>query len=113
MPTPGIRRSQDPHDKVRHLTPHTRAHVVQWLNECGPVVVSSGYRSPSHNRRVGGVPTSWHVRARAVDVTGSRDDLVHAAGLAWALRVGPRCTGPEEVILEYLGTSRQHLHVAW
>jgi hypothetical protein len=48
-----------------------------------------------------------------VDFAGDSHTLVRAAGLAWALRVGHGCTGPEEVILEDLGKPNQHLHVAW
>lgn len=31
-------------------------------------VVTSTYRSPAHNRRVGGVPNSYHLRNRAIDI---------------------------------------------
>jgi hypothetical protein len=96
------------------LAPHARAHAHQLIFEVGaPIHVTSTYRSAMRNRQVGGSPTSFHLRRRAVDLTGDRFTLVKAAGLAWALRVGPSCTGPEEVLLEYLGTPRQHLHVAW
>ena len=30
--------------------------------------VTSLYRSPEHNRRVGGVPNSYHMRGRAIDI---------------------------------------------
>jgi hypothetical protein len=30
--------------------------------------VTSTYRSPSHNRRVGGVPNSYHTHGRAIDI---------------------------------------------
>lgn len=30
--------------------------------------VTSTYRSPAHNRRVGGVPNSYHLRGRAIDI---------------------------------------------
>ena len=30
--------------------------------------VTSTYRSPQHNRRVGGVRNSWHIRGRAIDI---------------------------------------------
>lgn len=95
------------------LTPHTRAHALQLLGEHPLLRVSSTYRTPAHNRRVGGAPRSFHLRRRAVDFTGPAWDLGHAAGTAWALRVGARCTGPEEVLLEDLGRPNQHLHVAW
>lgn len=33
-----------------------------------PILVNSGYRSPEHNRRVGGAPRSYHVRGMAADI---------------------------------------------
>ena len=30
--------------------------------------VTSTYRTPEHNRRVGGVRNSWHIRGRAIDI---------------------------------------------
>ena len=30
--------------------------------------VTSTHRSPEHNRRVGGVPNSWHLAGRAIDI---------------------------------------------
>ena len=39
-----------------------------------PILVNSGYRSPEHNRRVGGSPTSDHMRGLAADI--------HIAGLS-------------------------------
>lgn len=96
------------------LGPHTRAHALQLIHEVDALVkVTSAKRSVAHNRKVGGAPNSFHLRGRAIDLVGDRDTLVRAAGLAWALRVGNRCTGPEEVILEDLGKPNQHLHVAW
>lgn len=95
------------------LTPHTRAHALQLLDECPLLRVSSGRRTQRRNAQVGGSPSSFHLRGRAVDFTGPAWDLGRAAGLAWALRMGPTCTGPEEVLLEDLGNANQHLHVAW
>ena len=34
----------------------------------GPLRINSGYRSPEHNRRVGGVPTSKHIEGKAFDI---------------------------------------------
>jgi len=95
------------------LTPHTRAHVEQLLREVPLLRVSSGRRTLMRNKQVGGSPRSYHLRGRAVDLTGPTWDLGRAAGLAWALRVGQRCTGPEEVLLENLGRPGEHLHIAW
>lgn len=33
-----------------------------------PVIVNSGYRSPEHNARVGGVPNSFHIQGMAADI---------------------------------------------
>lgn len=98
---------------LRTLTPHTRAHALQLLGEVPLLTVSSGRRSAQRNKAVGGSPTSWHLQGRAVDLIGPVWDLGRAAGLAWALRIGNACTGPEEVLLEDLGEPGQHLHVAW
>ncbi len=95
------------------LTPHSRAHAWQLLREMPMLRITSGRRTPAHNKRVGGSPTSWHLRGRAIDVVADKHTLAHAAGLAWALRVGHGCTGPEEVLLERLDRPGMHLHVAW
>jgi len=34
-----------------------------------PVIITSGYRNPEHNRRVGGAPHSYHLRGMAADIT--------------------------------------------
>ncbi len=33
-----------------------------------PLIITSGYRCPEHNRRVGGVPDSPHIKGLALDV---------------------------------------------
>ncbi len=95
------------------LTPHTRAHALQLLAEEPGLRVSSARRTAARNKAVGGVKNSFHLRGRAVDFTADAYTLTRAAGLAWALRVGSNCTGPEEVLLEHLDKAGQHLHVAW
>ncbi len=100
--------------RLRTLTRHTRHHAEQLLSEVdAPIHVSSAKRTPRRNREVGGSPTSFHLRGRAVDFTADTYTLRKAADLAWRLRVGRGCTGPEEVLLEHLGKAGQHLHVAW
>ncbi len=98
---------------LAELTPHTRAHALQLLRDFPSLRMSSGLRSAEKNRTVGGVPNSFHLRGRAVDFTGTLHDLRHATARVDELRVGPRCTGPEEVLLERPGAAGQHLHVAW
>lgn len=98
---------------LRTLTSHTRGHVLLLLDRHPLLVVSSGLRSVQHNRDVGGVPNSFHLKGRAVDLTAPLYDLQAAAKTAWAQRLGPTCTGPEEVLLEHSGLPGQHLHCAW
>lgn len=98
---------------LRTLGPHTRKHAQQLLQMHPLLQVSSARRSTSRNKQVGGSPTSLHLVGRAIDIVGPLYDLQRAAEDAWRLRLGPTCTGPEEVLLEYSGTPRQHLHVAW
>lgn len=36
-----------------------------------PITVSSGYRSPAVNKKIGGVPTSQHIQGLAADITAA------------------------------------------
>ncbi len=90
------------------LTPHTYLHAVRLLAAHPDLRPTSGRRTPERNRAVGGVPRSWHLVGRAVDFAGPRASLRAARATAYRQRVTPRCTGPEEVLLE-----SDHLHVAW
>lgn len=95
------------------LTAHTAEHAAFLMHRYPGLVVTSGRRTALRNRQVGGSPTSWHLRGRAVDFVGPLAVLVEAAGGARRMRVGLSCTGPEEVLLEKAGKRGQHLHVAW
>ena len=41
-----------------------------------PLIVNSGYRSPAHNRAVGGAPASKHMLGTAFDISMSNHDPV-------------------------------------
>lgn len=61
--------------------------LAQIQSAFGPLKVTSGFRDPAHNARVGGAKDSAHTRANAVDVTFSGDEqktiqLVQAASKA-------------------------------
>lgn len=48
-----------------------------------PIIVNSGYRSPAHNMKVGGVPNSYHVLGMAADIRPKNlDDLPRLQRLA-------------------------------
>lgn len=36
-----------------------------------PIIITSGYRCPKHNKEVGGENNSYHLQGLAVDITGS------------------------------------------
>jgi uncharacterized protein YcbK (DUF882 family) len=40
-----------------------------------PMTVSSGYRTPSHNKAIGGAPNSYHTRCGAIDIADSKQEL--------------------------------------
>ena len=61
---------------------------VEWLEQVRvragiPFFITSGFRCPSHNAAVGGVPNSAHMRGTAVDIRvnggGQRHSIVKAA----------------------------------
>ena len=44
-------------------------HVLQPLRDaCGPITISSGYRSAALNKAVGGVANSQHMKGEAADI---------------------------------------------
>ena len=44
-----------------------RLQVVRDIISC-PMTITSGYRTESHNRQVGGHPLSYHVKGMAADI---------------------------------------------
>lgn len=99
---------------VRHgLGAHTALHLAYLMDAVPGLVITSGRRTPARNAAVGGSPRSFHLRGRAIDLVAPLPRLQTARDVAWRQRLGGRCTGPEEVLLEDVGTRNQHLHVAW
>jgi hypothetical protein len=52
-----------------------------------PFLVTSSYRDPEHNRKVGGAPGSMHLKGRAVDIVCS-DGATRATIIKHALNLG-------------------------
>ncbi len=90
------------------LSEHTAGHLVRLLAAAPGVSVSSGRRTPERNRAVGGVAGSLHLQGRAVDLTGTRRRLEHAAWHAREESRTPGRTGPQEILME-----SDHLHLGW
>lgn len=90
------------------LTPHAELHARVLLGRFPAARVTSGRRTPERNRAVGGVPGSYHLRGRAIDVVVPPSQRSAFIRTALRQRVSPNCTGPEEVIDE-----GDHIHVAW
>ncbi len=56
------------------------ASIEELRNHCGfPIVISSGYRCPKHNKEVGGAPESKHLLGQAVDINigGLNSSQIH------------------------------------
>jgi uncharacterized protein YcbK (DUF882 family) len=83
------------------LSRHAHKHVDQVLAAVPGLVVTSTYRTPAHNARVGGVPGSLHTRRRAADLAGTYAEQHAAVRLA-------RSLGAVESLNE-----GDHAHVAW
>lgn len=58
-----------------------------------PIIITSGWRSAEHNRKIGGAANSYHVKGMAADfvceglspqAVQSRLDPVHKGGMEWA-----------------------------
>nr|WP_319800497.1 D-Ala-D-Ala carboxypeptidase family metallohydrolase [Pararhodobacter zhoushanensis] len=59
------------------MTQRRQPQADQWVLTLGkPLIVRSGYRSPSHNRAVGGAPASKHMLGTAFDIAMANHDPV-------------------------------------
>lgn len=73
----------------------------------GPLIVVSGYRTEEYNKRVGGVPLSQHVLARAADVRP-----VHVGDVAkLATLIAANLASPSLTTLGGWGIYPQWVHV--
>ena len=79
---------------IRHFSPkefaspdtgeaHVKQELVALLDEAREIagvsfVITSGFRTPEHNRRVGGVPGSAHTKGLAADIAAPDSRAKHA-----------------------------------
>jgi len=61
----GAEMPKDVLKNIRELAKNLQA-LRDYLN--APITVTSGYRSPEHNKRIGGAKNSFHVKGMAADV---------------------------------------------
>ena len=72
-----------------------------------PIVITSGYRCPELNQKVGGVANSWHTQGNAADI--------HVTSLTKATRIFSilqKIPSVDTALFEH-STSGQWLHVQW
>ena len=72
-----------------------------------PLTVSSCYRNPAHNARVGGKPDSQHMLGLAVDFATYDEETIWNQ-LDAAAKAASACVEPSNLILNY-----NHLHADW
>ena len=86
---PGIRRAHENVD-ITNLTGDTKQALIALKRKFGkPLTITSGYRSPAYNKKVGGATNSLHKRGRAVDiVTAGMSGNEKAKLLSTGLDVG-------------------------
>jgi uncharacterized protein YcbK (DUF882 family) len=74
-------------DNIYHLA-HRLQVVRDILNK--PIKITSGYRTPAHNKAVGGSPKSQHITGNAVDivVSGMTPKQVQTALKNWSGGMG-------------------------
>ena len=75
----------------------------------GPVTVNSGYRCAKHNREVGGVSASQHLRGEAADITaGSPEENKQLAKIIEE-------NGRYDQLIRYMGPGGKirFIHVSW
>ena len=73
----------------------------------GKIRINSGYRTPEHNAKVGGSPTSQHTKGEAVDIFPLEKDIDDV----FALII--REFKYDQVILEKNNTGSRWIHVSY
>lgn len=86
------------------------AHLDQLRARHGhPIRVTSGYRLPEHNERIGGSATSDHVRALAVDIASRRSQADLWQAVEDLLARG----WPVDQAIRYHPDVGGHIHLGW
>lgn len=77
---------QDGTDKI--LIDLDMIPILQQIRDIGGrVTINSAYRTPSHNKAVGGASNSYHVKGRAFDIVSERLSTTEVCNLANTLGV--------------------------
>jgi hypothetical protein len=94
-------------DKATYKIKQTRASqmALEMAKRYG-LTLTSGYRDPEHNAKIGGAKNSYHTRGQAYDFSGSKTAMKQFAD--WARKSGLFV----EVLYEVAG-HYDHVHVAW
>ena len=75
--------------------------------EVGKIRINSGYRTPEHNRRIGGSPTSDHTKGCAADIFPLEKDIDDVFSLII------RKFKYNQVILEKNNTGAKWIHISY
>ena len=75
--------------------------------KAGAIRINSGYRTPEHNKRVGGSPTSQHITGQAVDIFPLKKDIDDV----FALII--REFKYDQVILEKNNAGARWIHISY
>jgi uncharacterized protein YcbK (DUF882 family) len=60
--------AETPADVIENLKEVANNLEIIRSNLKSPIRINSGYRSPSHNKRIGGATNSFHVKGMAADI---------------------------------------------